>query len=73
MSNKTKRVRWGIIGPGMVAHRFAEDIQSVFNAQLLAVALRSQDKARAFAQIYKAESAYDDYRFLAEDTSIDAV
>ncbi len=73
MSNKTKRVRWGIIGPGMIAHRFAEDIQSVPNAQLLAVASRSKDKARVFAQKYNIDSAYDDYRLLADDPRIDAV
>ena len=33
-------VRWGIVGPGRIAHQFAKDIMSVDNARLVAVAAR---------------------------------
>jgi predicted dehydrogenase len=73
MKNTPKKVRWGIIGPGKIAHKFAEDIQRVSNAELFAVASRSKAKAEAFAKLYNAERAYDNYQLLASDSQVDAV
>lgn len=73
MMDSNKKVRWGIIGLGKIAHKFAEDIQKVPNAELLAVASRSKAKADAFAKLYNAERAYDNYQLLADDPQVDAV
>jgi predicted dehydrogenase len=73
MMDTSKKVRWGIIGPGGIAHKFAEDIQKVPNAELLAVASRSKAKADAFAKQYNAERAYESYQLLADDPQVDAV
>ena len=45
------KVRWGIIGPGRIAHSFARDITAVDNAELVAVAARDGERARAFADL----------------------
>lgn len=68
-----KTIRWGIIGLGKIAHKFAKDLLTVNNAQLYAVASRSQDKANEFASTYNAIKAYSCYEDLAEDPNIDAV
>ena len=49
--NKTmaKTYNWGIIGPGKIAHKFAQDLDKLPNARLHAVASRSEERARAFA------------------------
>ena len=42
--------RWGILGPGRIAHSFARDLRLVPDAELTAVGSRSQARATAFAQ-----------------------
>lgn len=73
MTDSLNRVRWGIIAPGKVAHKFAADIQKVPNAELYAVASRSMDNAGAFAAQYHVARYYNSYQQLASDPEIDAV
>ena len=68
-----KTIRWGIIGLGKIANKFAQDIQKVENCQLYAVASRHQEKANSFAKLYNAIKAYGDYESLVADPNIDAI
>ena len=68
-----KTINWGILGLGKIANKFAQDLLKVKNAQLFAVASRSQDKANDFAETYNAIKAYGDYQSLAKDPNVDAV
>ncbi|MFT7054035.1 MAG: putative dehydrogenase [Psychromonas sp.] len=72
-SLKNKKIRWGIIGLGNIANKFAQDLLTLDDAELYAVASRSQQKADDFAQKYHAVKAYDNYQALAKDVNIDAV
>ena len=72
-SFKDRKIRWGIIGLGKIAHKFASDLLTVEDAELYAVASRSQEKANDFAEKYGALKAYDRYDDLAKDSLIDAV
>ena len=65
--------RWGILGPGRIAHRFAQALDEVEGAKLVAVASRSMERARAFADTYAASAAYDSEEALASDPQVDAV
>jgi predicted dehydrogenase len=65
--------RWGILGPGRIAHRFAQALEEAEGAKLQAVASRSAERAREFSQSYGAPGAYDSDEALASDPSIDAV
>ena len=47
---KNKNIRWGIIGLGNIANKFATDLAKVKNSELVAVASRSEEKAVAFAK-----------------------
>ena len=49
MVQKEKTIRWGIIGLGNIAHKFAQDLLKIEDAQLYAVASRTQEKAAEFA------------------------
>ncbi|NLB36628.1 MAG: gfo/Idh/MocA family oxidoreductase, partial [Clostridiales bacterium] len=40
-----KKIRWGIVGTGTIAHRFANAIKNVEGARLCAVASRSKETA----------------------------
>lgn len=72
-SPNNKTIKWGIIGLGNIANKFAADLLTIDNAQLYAVASRSQEKADDFAKQYHATKAYDSYEALANDPNIDAV
>ena len=50
MSNK---IKWGIIGLGNIANKFAEDLQRSNNSVLYAVASRNGEKAKLFSEKYK--------------------
>jgi predicted dehydrogenase len=65
--------RWGIIGPGKIAQKFANAIPLAGNAILHAVASRDAERSRNFATEHGAAKWYDSYEQLATDPDIDAV
>jgi predicted dehydrogenase len=67
------RIRWGVLAPGRIAHRFAQALESVEGAALHGVASRSAERSRAFAQSHRAAVSYDSYEALANDPEIDAI
>jgi predicted dehydrogenase len=68
-----KSIRWGIIGLGKIAHKFATDLVNVPNTSLYAVASRSQESANAFAHEFNATRAYGSYGDLVNDPEVDAI
>ena len=68
-----KTIKWGIIGLGKIANKFATDLATIPNAELYAVASRSQKNAEDFAKKYSAAKAYNSYQSLAQDVEVDAV
>ena len=73
MNQKVKTIRWGIIGLGNIAHKFAQDLLKIEDAQLYAVASRTQEKAAGFASKYAVSHIYGSYEELVNDSNIDAV
>jgi predicted dehydrogenase len=71
--NSHKKIRWGILGPGKIAHKFAEGLSFVADAELYAVASRSYERARSFAQQYHVPQVYDSYESLVHDEHVDVV
>ena len=70
---KEKKIRWGIIGLGKIANKFATDLMTLKNIELVAVASRNQQNADDFAQKFNAKKAYNSYLDLAKDNEVDAV
>ena len=68
-----KNIRWGIIGLGKIANKFATDLASIEHVELVAVASRNIQNANNFAEKHNAKKAYSSYKELAEDTNVDAV
>lgn len=66
-------LRWGILGCGSIAGKFAEGLQAVPQARLVAAGSRSQDKAEAFAGKFGAAHFHGSYEALARDPDVDAV
>lgn len=71
--NKDEKYNWGIIGCGKIAHKFAEDLLSVPNANLFAVASRNLKKAKDFGNIYNVFSCYGSYIELISNPEIDVI
>lgn len=67
------KIKWGIIGPGIIANEFAHDFQFVSNAQIHAVASRNDERGKAFAEKYNIPNVYTSYEALYNDPQIDAV
>jgi predicted dehydrogenase len=72
-NNNTKNIRWGIIGLGKIANKFATDLVTIENIELVAVASRSQQNADEFAAKYDCKKAYNSYLALVNDPEVDAV
>jgi predicted dehydrogenase len=71
---KMKKYKWGIIGPGRIAHKFVADLLLLPNAELHAVAGSSEAKALAFAKNYDCTNAFGDAEtMLAACPELDAV
>ncbi|MGE0772086.1 MAG: Gfo/Idh/MocA family protein [Cyclobacteriaceae bacterium] len=67
------QVRWGIIGPGKIARKFADALTRAPGNSLRAVASRELSRAEAFAKTFGASRAYGDYEQLARDEEVDVV
>ena len=66
-------VRWGIVGPGRIAEDLVGDFVHVPDAEVLAVASRSSDRAQAFAAKHGIDRAYGSYRELIADPDVDVL
>ncbi len=69
----TDTIKWGIIGPGSIARKFATGLQAVEDAELLAVASRSQERADQFGDEFDVARRYTSYEDLAQDADVQAV
>ena len=67
------KIRWGIAGPGTIAHKFAEAISNVNDACLMAVASRTEENGKAFAQKYNIPTVFVGYENMASSDEVDAV
>lgn len=65
-------LKWAIVGPGGIAHQFAEAMAKE-GREVYAVGARNKEKGEAFAKEYGIGIVYDDFDALFEDDKIDAV
>lgn len=66
-------IRWGLIGTGAVSRSFAEDLTETAGSYRLAVASRTQERARQFAVEVGFERSYGDLEDFLADPDIDIV
>ncbi len=65
--------RWGILGPGGIAKKFATGLRALGDAQLVAVGSRSRDRAHAFADAFGVPHRHASYEALVNDPQVDAI
>ncbi len=68
-----KKFKWGIIGPGVIANKFAKAIKGINNMEICAVASSSFYKADKFAKEYKITNSYGSHEEMLLNRDIDAV
>ena len=66
-------IRWGILGCGRIARKFASDLRHVENASLVAVGSRNLATAQEFASEYPAKWIHDSYEALASNEEVDVI
>jgi predicted dehydrogenase len=68
-----KTFNWGVLGAGRIAHKFVQDLLTLPNVRLHAVASTSLQRAEAFAHQYGAPHAYGSYGGLLTCPDLDVV
>lgn len=67
-----QKLRFGIVGTGTIAHRFANAIKNVQGAELAAVASRTKENAKKFGDEFGIPVRFDSYEKMAQSDVIDA-
>ncbi len=72
-ADSVRPLRWGIIGPGMIAETFTDATHKHTNQRVVAVASQTPGRAEAFASPRGIEVALDSYEALVSRPDIDVV
>jgi predicted dehydrogenase len=70
---RVQEIRWGVVGPGRIAENVIEDFAVVDGARAVAVASRSLDRARSFADRHGLERAHGSYAAILADPDVDVL
>ena len=62
-----RKIKWGILSTGWIAHKFATALQVVNNSELYAVGSRNIQTAKKFAGEFNIPKAYGSYQELVSD------
>lgn len=68
-----EKINWGIIGTGNIAHGVLPALQSLENANVVACAARTLEKAQNFASEFNINKAYGSYEQLFIDDDVEIV
>ncbi len=69
----SETIRWGIVGPGGIARKFARDLRVAEGASLQMIASRDLGRAKAFANEFGAEKVTDDLSEMTAAEDVDIV
>src|SRR5450631_1069248 len=68
-----KLIRWGILGCGRIARKFAADLTLVDDAALIALGARQLETAQKFAKEFPAPHVHGSYEALVSDPEVDVI
>jgi scyllo-inositol 2-dehydrogenase (NADP+) len=69
----SKNIKWGFIGTGWIAQKFANALKETERAELYAIGSRSIESARMFAERFNAPKVYGSYEEVARDPEVDVI
>ncbi len=67
------KVKFGIVGPGHIAHKFVQAVNEIETAEVVGVASSNMDRAKAFATQHQISNVFPSYDALLSSPLIDAV
>ncbi|HET9747330.1 MAG TPA: Gfo/Idh/MocA family oxidoreductase [Chitinophagaceae bacterium] len=67
------RIRWGILGCGRIARKFASDLHLVNDAELVAAASRNKETLTSFAKDYPCKYLHNSYEELVANNAVDVI
>ena len=67
------KIRWGILGCGRIARKFAADLRLVDDAQLTAIASRNKETLQLFAKDFPCKHLHNSYEALASNNEVDVI
>lgn len=68
-----EKIRWGILGGGKIAAKFADDLRLVADASLTAIASRDEQKAAEFAEKFSIPHTFHSYEAMARSPAVDVI
>jgi predicted dehydrogenase len=68
-----KSIRWGIIGLGKIAHKFATDLLLIEDCKLVAVGSSDINRAKKFANKYNVSDFFGSYKSFFDNAKVDIV
>ncbi|MCE7861908.1 MAG: gfo/Idh/MocA family oxidoreductase [Bacteroidetes bacterium CHB5] len=68
-----KKIRWGILGCGRIARKFAADLKLVADAELIALGAREVSTAQTFAKDFPAKHIHGSYEALVSNPEVDVI
>ena len=68
-----KKIRWGMLGPGGIAHKFATGLKAVPDAKISAVGSRYLQRANTFADTFDIPHRHGSYIELVNNPEIDVI
>ena len=75
MKSILNKVKWGIIGPGKIARRFADGLKETLSGELIAIASKTKDRLKSFGDDYNINSLlrFETYEEIIQCSKVDAV
>jgi predicted dehydrogenase len=70
---KGSKIRWGILGCGRIARKFAADLRLVDDAELTAIASRNKETLELFAKDFPCKHHHNSYEALAVNDEVDVI
>ena len=67
------KIRWGILGCGRIARKFAADLRLVADAELTAIASRNKETLELFAKDFPCKHLHNSYEALAANKEVDVI
>lgn len=69
----SENIRWGILGPGGIAHKFADALKAISNAEIIAIGSRYLQRANTFADTFDVPHRHGSYVELANNPEVDVI
>lgn len=66
-------IRWGILGCGKIARKFADDLKLIKDAELVAIGAREQVTADTFAKDFPVRYTHSSYESLVQNPEVDVI